>query len=146
MFKCHRVYMFGLHNNIRNTFYKRIAWVVNGRRRKKDLAKFQKAIDQSPIVNKKPLILQVKKPEESVLIEDWHNSQSLVFFDFNALVLWFLFPKTQSNHAYVGNFPRGAFVETFVSNNIDEDFVSGLLSDIAKYEKSRRIAPRPKNH
>lgn len=117
----------------RNAFYLKLVWVVDGTRRKTDKPQFQKAIEESTIVWKEPLIRRVHFPEEYRLLKEWHDSNALVFFDFQEAnetkqsKLWFLFPKTSTNEAYLSIFSREDFVELHNNNKFDEIVSNTIL-------------------
>ena len=110
----------------RNTFYKKLVWVVDGTRRKTDKKQFQKILEESRRLPISTPIIEVHFPDECRLLNEWHNSESLVFFDFQETedteqsMLWFLFPKTLSNSAYLSPFSRTNFIELFNNDNFDE--------------------------
>ena len=114
----------------RNAFYSKLVWIVDGTRRKTDKLQFEKAIEESTAVSKPPAltILRVLFPEECRLLEEWHDINALVFFDFQETkeakqsVLWFLFPKIAATdtEAYTMPFSRQLFIEMHTKNNFDE--------------------------
>ena len=72
----------------RNTFYKKLVWVVDGTRRPTDTSQFQNMLNESTVISQNPLIRRVYFPEECRLLREWHNgSNALVFFDFFSLLL-----------------------------------------------------------
>ena len=117
----------------RNAFYPKLVWVVDGTRRKTDKPQFQKAIEESNIVWKEPLIRRVHFPEEYRLLKEWHDSNALVFFDFQEAnetkqsKLWFLFPKISTTKAYLSTFSREDFVELHNNNKFDEIVSNKIL-------------------
>ncbi len=48
----------------RNTFYPKLVWVVDGLRRQRDQQQFQKILEESAVINQKPLIRKVNFPDE----------------------------------------------------------------------------------
>jgi competence protein CoiA len=119
----------------RNAFYKKLVWVVDGTRRKTDIAQFQKAVEESTIVWKEPLIRRVHFPEEVRLLKEWHGSNALVFFDFQGTddktqpKLWFLFPAISASQAYLSIFSRESFIERHNDNKFGE-IVSNVILPI----------------
>jgi len=131
----------------RNAFYSKLVWVVDGLRRKTDIPQFEKAIKESTLVSKEPPIRRVRFPEECRLLEEWHNSNALVFFDFQEakaskqLQLWFLFPKVSNSAAYITPFSRVQFIELLNKNEFEEIVRNAILPDckkLASYEQSLR--------
>ena len=107
----------------RNTFYSKLAWVVDGTRRKTDKQQFQRAIEESTVLWKEPLILHVHFPDECRLLKEWSDKKSLVFFDFeeeNKAMLWFLFPKESTTDTFLSVFSRESFVELHNKNIFGE--------------------------
>jgi competence protein CoiA len=133
----------------RNAFYPMLVWIVDGTRRKTDKLQFEKAMKESTAVIKEPLILRVLFPEECRLLKEWHDSNALVFFDFqetketNQSMLWFLFPKIATNEAYISRFSRQKFIEMHNGNKFDE-MVRNTILPIHK-ELANGIQIRRKN-
>ena len=64
----------------RESFYRKMIWVVDGRRRKRDAAQLFKCI--GPCVFGPPFILHVAyHHEECALLRDWNSSPVPVYFD-----------------------------------------------------------------
>lgn len=133
----------------RNAFYRKLVWIVDGTRRKTDKLQFQKILEHSASVIREPLIMKVHFPEECRLLKEWHDSNALVFFDFqeanetNQSMLWFLFPKIEAAEAYISPFSRQKFIELHNENKFDE-IVSNIIFPIHK-ELARGIQIRRKN-
>ncbi len=129
----------------RNAFYPKLAWVVDGTRRKTDVPQFDKAIKESTFVIKEPTILRTPFPEECRLLREWHDSNALVFFDFqgtqdtNQPMLWFLFPKIATNEAYISPFSRQKFIEMLNGNEFDEFVRDIILPYRTELEKGVQI-------
>src|SRR5687767_1129096 len=65
----------------RNAFYPKLAWVVDGTRRKRDRSQFLKAWQDGVAVGKNSPVRMVHV-DESVLLREWADSQGPTFFDF----------------------------------------------------------------
>ena len=110
----------------RNTFYPKLVWVVDGTRRKTDIKQFQNMLNESTRLPTNIPIIQGHFPDECRLLKEWHDSNALIFFDFqemsdtNQSILWFLFPKTPSGDAYLSPFSRVNFIELHNNNKFDE--------------------------
>jgi hypothetical protein len=90
----------------RDSFYKKLIWIVDGKRRKTDLKQFNDALNFSNLVTRKPYIWKVRT-EDTRLLKEWSSTSSPVFFDFGELeVLWWLMPLRDSSYCYVCRFPR----------------------------------------
>lgn len=112
----------------RIAFYPKLIWVVDGTRRKTDVSQFEKTLNESRVIADNPpiVIRQVHFPDECRLLREWHNSKSLVFFDFQdtktekQAMLWLLFPMLSNNEAYLSSFPRSQFIKLHNENQFDE--------------------------
>lgn len=132
----------------RDSFYRNLVWVVDGRRRKTDAKQFQKMLEESARLKTNIPIIRTHFPDECRLLKEWHNN-SLVFFDFGDTemakqsVLWFLFPKTASSDAYLSPFLRANFVEIFQRDNFGEIYKNTILpihTEIANGERRQHAA------
>jgi competence protein CoiA len=132
----------------RNAFYKKLAWVVDGTRRKTDIPQFQNTLDQSAVLWKEPLILRGPFPEECRLLKEWcSESNALVFFDFQKAKaekqtkLWFRFPKMTTNIVYLALFSREDFVKLHNTDQFDEVVKNKIIpiqEILAQYEQNKR--------
>ena len=117
----------------RNAFYRQLVWVVDGLRRPTDLPQFKKVLNESTAVDSNRLIWRVNFPEECRLLKEWHDSNALVFFDFqeakelNPSMLWFLFPTISTRVAYLSWLSRLNFIERHNSNEFEELVRSNIL-------------------
>ncbi len=119
-------------------FYPKLIWVVDSLRRKTDKTQFQKIVQESIVISKEPLIRRVSFPEECRLLREWHNPDSMVFFDFQdpegqkQIQLWYLFPKTSNGIAYLSPFSRKAFIDLHNSNKFD-DIIKEIFKPVYKF-------------
>lgn len=110
----------------RNAFYSKLVWVVDGTRRKTDKSQFQKIYEEGATISKELLVRRVHFPEECRLLNEWIDSNALVFFDFQETIdtnlsdFWFLFPKSSSRVVYISPFSRNEFIKLHNDNNFDE--------------------------
>ena len=129
----------------RNAFYRKLAWVVDGTRRKTDKKQFQNILNESTQLPTKIPIIQVHYPDECRLLKEWHDSNELVFFDFQEAenfeqsMLWFLFPKMSSGETYIAPFSRLNFIEFHNKNKFDELFKNTILPIHSELNKRKRI-------
>lgn len=115
--------------NSRNNFYKKLIWVVNGTRRKRDKAQFFKLIEENIILSPAPRIHGVYL-DDSALLRDWSSSHHPVFFDFDEDNLWCLIPPCEGYWGAVIEVPRSLFISMFNRNeSIEEDF-NGFLNSL----------------
>jgi len=132
----------------RITFYQKLVWVVDGARRKTDKKQFQRMLEESTKLPTNIPIIRAHFPDECRLLKEWHDKNSLVFFDFREVedaeqsMLWFLFPKTPSDSAYLSRFSRTSFIELFNKDNFDKLYDNTILpihSELAKGERRQQI-------
>lgn len=105
----------------REAIYRRMVWVVDGRRLKRSWQQFARALESGIRVSAGPLTYKVW-PAECALIREWVESRVPVFFDFGDAndaerslrfgipVLWYLLPKSTQHEAYLLPIPRANFV------------------------------------
>lgn len=96
----------------REAFYRRMVWVVDGLRRKRDWSSFDKAQELARVVSPKPLALAVPA-DEGALMRDWTDSRVAVYFDFGASVLWCLLPERQGGMVILAPVTRTDFINAF---------------------------------
>ncbi|MFC0809000.1 competence protein CoiA [Ensifer sp. P24N7] len=105
----------------RENFHKRLIWVVNGTRLKKDLPSFQKALAAAACVNAQPLKL-VLPVKASSIVERWNGSECPVYLDFGEAefglshphsepTLWRLQFRQGLNYVVVTPVSRRSFIE-----------------------------------
>lgn len=99
----------------RNDFYKKLVWVVNGMRRKKDKSKFFDSLREvASVTDQQSPVRRIFKIlwDDCALFRDWSESSSPVFFDFGKEepMLWCLLPKSSEGEAYVLEFLRAGFI------------------------------------
>ncbi|HEC32902.1 MAG TPA: hypothetical protein ENI63_01420 [Candidatus Kaiserbacteria bacterium] len=133
----------------RNYFYKKLVWVIDGTRRKTDIKQFKRMLEESTQLRTNIPIIRASFPDECRLLNEWHNNDSLVFFDFNEsevtedTMLWFLFPKTLTSSAYLSPFSRANFIELFNNDNFDNLYKNTILpihKEISNGERRQREA------
>jgi hypothetical protein len=134
------------HSNIsseesrsREVFYRSLIWVVDGMRRKKDLAQFSRSWASGhsyvPISSKRRL-----DSPKGALLQDWLGSSSHVFFDFGGeQTLWWLFPQSNESRAYVQPISRAQFIRALLERSAPgagefDSLVENFCAFIAHYE------------
>jgi competence protein CoiA len=65
----------------REKFYRKMVWIVDGRRRKRDRKQFFSCLDARAVANGEPRIVAVLW-KEGALLRDWEASRVPVYFDF----------------------------------------------------------------
>ncbi|WP_146002153.1 competence protein CoiA [Cupriavidus pauculus] len=128
----------------RNVFYKKLAWVVDGSRRKTDRKRFNDAWNEGLRLPSNSPVRRVRH-DACPIVREWVDTTAPVLFDFgNDTPLWWLLAKGSNGYAYVAPFSRADFVAIHRNGatKLAADFQSlagelGLL--VASYERSLRI-------
>lgn len=125
----------------RNSFYKKLAWVVDGTRRKRDKTQFFKLIEEDIQISSTPKIYRVYL-DDSALLKDWSNSFHPVFFDFGEENLWCLIPSSEGSWGAVMEVPCSLFISMHNRNGcIEEDFdgfVNALKVIVSNHKRRRQ--------
>lgn len=126
----------------RNTFYKKVVWVIDGTRRKTDIPRFQNLMSESEIIYGKPLIRRIRIPDEYRLIREWHDTYAWTLLDFQdekETNLWFLLPKiSENNIAYLLSCPRQEFINLHINSQFD-DVVKIVKMLMSSFEQLSRM-------
>ena len=120
----------------REAFYRKLIWVVDGMRRKRDRAQFQNAWEDGRQVDSNSRVLRGYW-DQSALLRDWADSRAPVFFDFGERdkeALWWLLAKRPEG-LYVGWILRADFVGFHLSDaaQVTQGFEKWLLQRAASY-------------
>lgn len=126
----------------RNAFYGRLIWVVDGTRRKRDLAQVQRAWEDGVSVGGNGIVKSLYV-DDAALLREWSSCECPVLFDFGGETLCWLLPRRSDLRVYVAQFPRAQIIhilrtglaEPGVSFDALLQELSGLL---AHYEQQRR--------
>ena len=105
----------------RECFYKNMAWVVDGTRRKTDYRKFLNAFDYNAIWHFPKDVIWILDNGHNYLPIEWLESRFPVFFDFKGLLdnptndlirehMWCLFPIRGHNINVLMDIPRETFI------------------------------------
>ena len=131
----------------RNAFYSKLVWVIDGTKRLRDKPKFYRILEEYGFRKENPRLVSIFGPDDCALIKEWHESDALVFFDFQdgddakQSILWFLFPKIAINEAHLWPLSREKFIELHYNNQFDELVENGFLPFIKgqkdKYEREK---------
>lgn len=101
----------------REAFYPKLVWIVDGLRRKRDVAQFETALNDNALLCTNPLILRVHYPKECRLLVEWQYGKVPVFFDFHDpsdsadTWLWLLFPGELTKGTYIARISRKDFIQ-----------------------------------
>lgn len=130
----------------REGFYQKLVWVVDGLRRKRDVAGFQRAWEHTrAIIGPNSPVRQIWR-HEGALLRDWAGSRANVFFDFgDERMLYWLLPNADDTWAWVARIPRAEFIDTHrrIGTQGARDFDSfvealvGLVSDFESYRRAQ---------
>jgi len=128
----------------RNSFYRKLVWVIDGTRRKTDVRQFQKLLSESTRLPTSIPILQVHFPDECRLLKEWRDTTVLAFFDFQEMgnvgqpMLWLLFPEMPSGDIYMSPFSRLNFIEFHINGKFDELVTNTILPIHTELNKRKR--------
>lgn len=131
----------------RETFYKKLIWVVDGTRRKRDRAQFLQALNSGQVVKAFPNMRRIIV-DECALLREWSNSASRVFFDFSeGGIIWWLLGKGAGRPVYVMPFSTTEFISKHLgqTNEFDEleKMAEGLAVNTERLMSLPRSAPLP---
>lgn len=113
----------------RNNFYKKLIWVVDGTRRKRDKAQFFKLIDENLFISTTPEIHKVYR-DDSALLRDWATDQHPVFLDFGEEKLWLLIPSSKDAWIPVMEIARDLLISMHNRKNSTEENFDGFLNSL----------------
>ena len=125
----------------RETFYRTMVWVVDGRRRKRDAAQLLKCIGPC-VFARAPFILHVTNHEECALLRDWAPSSVPVYFDLGIReddgtpVFWRLDPISRIERAYLTPVSRNSFLKVHREGLDAENHFSKGVSVIVEQLRS----------
>lgn len=130
----------------RESFYRNMVWVVDGRRRKRDAAQLLKCIGPC-VYARPPFILYVTNHEECALLRDWNASPVPVYFDLGVRqedgtsVFWRLDPISRNSRGYLTPVSRDSFLKVHREGlDAEMKFSEGVGVIV---ETLRRAAQRP---
>ena len=130
----------------REAFYKKLIWVVDGMRRKRDRTQFCNAWKAGVTVGRNSQVKTVFS-YECRLLREWAGCRAPIFFDLGeADRLWWLFAKSANDSLFVGPYPRAEFIHGHrgtapeIARQFDQ-FVNGVPKLIEIYELHRRVRP-----
>ena len=132
----------------RNTFYKKIVWVVDGTRRKTDIRQLSDLLSNSIQLSSKLPTYAVDPNNKNRLLAEWYSNESLVFFDFMQVdsqkqkVIWFVQPNLEINDGhlpefaydlFISAFPVRWFIETHINVVFDQFFSSEIQEHVLQF-------------
>jgi competence CoiA-like predicted nuclease len=118
----------------RDNFYKKLIWVVDGTRRKTDVKKFQKVLNEVWLDKPSRKLLYVNFPDWSKLLMEWKDSNSLILLDFKDRFssnddLWLIYPRMYQDDIYLSQISRITFIE-YLNNNKFDEIVDKIINPI----------------
>jgi hypothetical protein len=132
---------------VRDAFYRKLVWVVDGLRRKRDRLQFRQVLNESTRLSMEPLMLRVRFPEECRLLKDWLGCSAPVFFDFQEIdnskksILWCLLPRSSNSGTTIIVFPKKDFIKLHHGKEFAE--VMRLFTLLAVKKRNNRSIGRP---
>ena len=123
----------------RDAFYPKLAWVVNGVRRKRDSEKFHHALIDA-MHDGSNAWMRIPFADECAILRDWAGGNAPVFLDFGpGLQLWCILGRTPTGSVDVAPFSRSDLLEIFRDGATQksrefEDFVNSFRKTVSKSE------------
>lgn len=127
----------------RNAFYVKLAWIVDGSRRKTDRKRFNDAWNEGLPLCSNSFVRRVRY-DACPLLREWVETTAPVFIDFGTdTPLFWLLAKGSGGYAYIGTFSRTDFVAIHRHGPTDaaagfQSFVDDLGRLVANYELALR--------
>lgn len=122
---------------LRENFYGKIVWVVDGLRRKNDLKQFIEVVKNGHQVFKELAIISIP-PSGCRLVKEWTSSRAPIFFDFGDQLLpgklWLLIPMGPKHATYVIRARKEDFIGWYHKDGFDFQL---LIDQIKLYEQER---------
>ncbi len=123
----------------RDVFYKKLIWVVDGTRRKRDEKQFSNSWAQGTPIGGNPNIRRTH-PGECRLLKEWSTSPSPIFLDFGEQApLYWILSKGPDKPTYLMIFPREQFIKIHRGElpqdaRAFDDLVKDIDTLITRYE------------
>ena len=116
----------------RNTFYKKLAWVVDGARLQRDLKQFNLSWREGVPVGNNPGIRNVSS-ERCAILKEWSDSNAPVFFDFGIpTLIWWLHSRTSDGTINVVAFSRVEFINIHHGKSMEAMTFDELIQSVEK--------------
>lgn len=127
----------------REAFYKKLVWVVDGTRRKRDRDQFLKTFNSGAPVKAYPNMRRITA-DECALLREWSSSASRVFLDFGeGGIIWWLLGKGVGKPIYVMPFPSIQFISNHLGQTNEFDELERLAEGLAVNTERLMTQPRP---
>lgn len=118
----------------RDSFYPKLIWVVDGRRRKTDRAQFLKALNEGVALPPAGIWRRVLS-ERCVLLREWAGSGAAILLDFGGDLLCWVCPQSTDGSACVAPYSRAEFIASHRGGAESARKFEKLVSDISKIPK-----------
>jgi len=135
----------------RDSFYKKLVWMVHAARRPTDPAQFVNAFEAGVGVGGSPWIRRVR-PDSCRLFKEWSGSPAPIFFDFGpGPTLWWVVARRPDEPMYIAPFSRAEFIAIHHGKGPEgaRDFdefaktISGIVTPYNAQLRSQPLAPTP---
>jgi hypothetical protein len=134
----------------REAFYRKMVWVVDGCRRKRDAEQLLKCIGPC-VYGREPFILYVANHQECALLHDWNSSPAPVYFDLGLRadgkpIFWRRDPISRNGRVYLTPVSRESFLKVHRDGpDTEEIFSEGVRVIIENRQQTpqRSQALRP---
>lgn len=130
----------------RESFYRKMVWVVDGRRRKRDAEKLLNCIGPR-IWAKPPFIVHVTNHEECALLRDWNSSPVPVYFDLGIHTqqgvsnFWRRDPISREGRTFLTPVSRDSFLKSHREGlNAEEIFSEGICVIAKNLKQAARLS------
>lgn len=124
----------------RNEFYKKLIWVVDGKRLQSNEIVFAKALNEGETNDVFIKIFLRDCP----FLNDWIDCHYPVFFDFGepknhlqSTDLWAIFPGSPGDIVFVKSFPRESFLEIFLCETSEKSLLFEKCLNDWKYKNQK---------
>lgn len=139
----------------REAFYRKMVWVVDGRRRKRDADQFLKCIGPR-VFERPPFILHTTTDDECALLRDWNDSAVPVYFDLgiseqnDTPTFWRRDPVSRAGRVYLTPVSIDSFLKVHREGaDAEEKFSEGIrvVADmLLRSAHQLRPLPRPQRY
>ena len=122
----------------RNTFYKKIIWVVDGLRRERDRKQLEKTFEHGLTFETNNFQFnEIDFLEFSRMLMDWSDFGKPVFLDFNEPLMPLVLPIHKKNTVYLTPIDRDIFVEVVKTNQFEE-LLKTIYEELNEYLNQRQ--------
>ena len=116
----------------RNAFYGKLIWIIDGTRRKRDKDQFLSQLKEGICFGAKAKIWRVNS-HDCVLMQEWENCHTPVFFDFGYNNLWWVLDGISNGIVYITPISCESFIELHnVGEKIKIHDFNEFVNDIGK--------------